>query len=181
MTKEQHSIWDDYVPIKKDGRQTTVYLTDPIEGQANYNEFIDVLNSAYEGDTIRLIISTPGGVVDSGIMIRNAIQNSNAKIVADLQGTVASAGTMIALACDELIVSPNLSFMCHEVSVSNIGGKFSDVKNMQNFYEKQFKQLSADVYTGFLTEEEMEEMSNGKEIWLNAEEVAERWAKMKAL
>ena len=169
------SVWEQYVPIIASGRSVTAYLTDSIVEPAAYNELIETLNKAYEGDIVTLHLNTPGGVVDSGIAIRNAIRGTKAKVVAKLTGTVASAGTMIALACDEIEVTPNLSFMCHEISVSNISGKFSDIKNMQTFYEKQFKQLSIDVYHGFLTDAELEEMNNGKELWFSSEEVMMKW------
>lgn len=176
-----NSIWENYVPIKTEGRTVTAYLTDGIAEPAMYNELIDSINSAHPGDTIVLHLNTPGGVVDSGIAIRNAIRNTDATVIGKLSGTVASAGTMIALACDELEISPNLSFMCHEVSVAGIGGKFSDVKTMQNFYEKQFKALSNDVYTGFLTPEELVEMTDGKELWYDGAEVLAKWTAMHAI
>lgn len=173
------SVWDEYVPITTEGRTTNAYLSDGIAEPAAYNELCHKLAQAYPGDTFIIHLNTPGGMIDSAAMLREAILNSKATTVAKLTGTVASAGTMIALACDELVLSRNLAFMCHEISVSGISGKFSDIKNMQAFYEKEFARLTADVYTGFLTPEEVASLHTGKELWFNEYEVAEKWAAFK--
>ena len=171
--------FDRFVPIVTSKHVHHVYLTEGIDHPAEYDELIYTLNTASPAEIFHIHLNTPGGVVDSGIAIRNAIQSSKARVIAHLYGSVASAGTMIALACDDIEVTPNLSFMCHEISVSNMGGKFSDIKNMQNFYEKQFNKLSRDVYTGFLTEDEIARMHKGEELWFDGGEVKQRWDKMK--
>jgi ATP-dependent protease ClpP protease subunit len=178
LAPKKCSVFDEYVPIITEGRTHHVYLYDGIDLPSNYCQLIHMLNAAHTGDEFIIHLNTPGGVVDSGIAIRNAIMSTKAKVTAKMTGTVASAGTMIALACHSIEVTNNLSFMCHEISIDNIGGKFSDIKNMQDFYEKQFSQLSHDVYDGFLTEDEIEKMHNGKELWYSAEEVLERWKNM---
>lgn len=178
IEQKKCSVYDDYVPIITEGRTHHVYLYDTIDMPANYCQLIQELHSAHIGDKFRIYLNTPGGVVDSGIALRNAIKSTQAEVTAVLSGTVASAGTMIALSCNNIEVTDNLSFMCHEISIDNISGKFSDIKNMQNFYEKQFAKLSQDVYKNFLTNEEIEKMHNGTEIWLDGDEVMERWKTM---
>jgi ATP-dependent protease ClpP protease subunit len=49
-------------------------------------------------------------------MIAAAIKHSKAKVIGQLSGTVASAGTLITMACDEIVVTPHLSFMIHNYS-----------------------------------------------------------------
>lgn len=180
VSPKECSVFDDYVPIVTEGRTHHVYLYDSIEAPSEYIKLLHSLNAAHTGDQFRIYLNTPGGVVDSGISIRNAIKNTKAEVTAVLSGTVASAGTMITLACDNIEVTDNLSFMCHEISIDNLGGKFSDIKNMQNFYEEQFSKLSHDVYDGFLTGDEIDEMHKGKELWMNNEEVVTRWNSMKS-
>lgn len=178
------SVFDDYVPIIKEDKgrgEYHVYLFGEIIDPANYAKLVHLLSTAKSYEVFNIHLNTPGGMMDSGITIRNAISASNAKTVAKLSGTVASAGTMIALSCDEIEVTSNLAFMCHEVSISNMAGKFSDIKNTQNFYEKSFSRMSNDIYSGFLSDDEISEMHSGKELWMDEKEVLERWYAKKSL
>lgn len=177
LTKER-TIWDSYCPLITEGATTTAYITEMIGEASYYNELIHKLYNAQDHEKFNLIINTPGGVVDAGLAIRNAIMASKAFVTAKITGSVASAGTMITLACDDLDIEPNVSFMCHEISMSGVSGKFSDIHTMQEFYKAHFAQMSKDIYKDFLSEEELTQMHSGKELWLNGEDVQQRWLEM---
>ncbi len=179
IPKDKTNVFENYVPIIKSKKEKVihVYLTDGIEIPSNYNELCFTLEQAKPDSTVYLILNTPGGHVDSAIQIRNSINLCKGTTIAIVTGSVSSAGTMITLACDKLEVRPNASFMCHEVSMDGIGGKFSDIVNMQTFYKKQFELLTKNVYEGFLTKEEINLLHSGKEIWLNQEDINTRWDK----
>ena len=113
--------WDRYVPIVSNKTTTHVYLTDGIDEPSFYNQLCHSLYCADESDTFYLHINTPGGMLDTTFMLLDAMRNSKAHIIGHLTGTVASAGTIIALTCDELICSDDLSWMSHYYS-SMIGG-----------------------------------------------------------
>ena len=115
------SIWELYVPILQNKTTTHVYLTDGIDEPSFYNQLCHSLYCADESDTFYLHINTPGGMLDTTFMLLDAMRNSKAHIIGHLTGTVASAGTIIALTCDELICSDDLSWMSHYYS-SMIGG-----------------------------------------------------------
>ena len=174
------SIWDDYVPIIKDGDKYTVYLTEQIDMPANYNKLIHLLNNAKSHEIVDLVINNGGGIIDSGFMIINAIHTSDAFVTAKLSGTVASVATIIALACDTLIAEPNLSFMIHNYSASIGHQKGHELKAYQNFTDKELNKTFREVYKDFLTEEEMTDVIDGKDIWLNTEEVQTRWTNKEA-
>ena len=113
--------WDKYVPLITNKNSTHVYLTDGIDEPSFYNELCHNLYCADESDTFTLHINTPGGMLDTTFMLLDAMRNSKAHVIGHLTGTVASAGTIIALTCDELICSDDLSWMSHYYS-SMIGG-----------------------------------------------------------
>ena len=114
-------VWDLYVPIISNKNTNHVYLTDGIDEPSFYNELCHILYTADESDTFYFHINTPGGMLDTTFMLLDAMRNSPAHIIGHLTGTVASAGTIIALTCDELICSDDLSWMSHYYS-SMIGG-----------------------------------------------------------
>ena len=168
--------WDEFVPIKKskDGKRIDVFLFEHIEVPAIYARLVYELLTTESGVNVNLHINNGGGYIDAANSIVYAITNSKANITAHLSGTVASAATVIALACPTIIVEPDLNFMCHEASFQGVSGKFSDMKTFQTFYDKHTKESSIRHYEGFLTKAEIEEMHRGKEHWFNAEETAKR-------
>jgi ATP-dependent protease ClpP protease subunit len=118
IPRDATRIWDLTVPIIIDRKNKTIaaYLSGPVEDPHLYNELCYELLAAPKDYTATLYLNTPGGVVDTAFMIAAAIKHSKAKVIGQLSGTVASAGTLITMACDEIVVTPHLSFMIHNYS-----------------------------------------------------------------
>lgn len=174
---DKFSVWDTAVPIVEDttAKTITIYLTDSIETPDTYNEFFHRVISAPADYTIHLHINTPGGYIDAALMIRHAIQNTRATVVGHLTGTVASAGTVIALACNDIVVADHTSFMIHNYS-GGMQGKGHEMKAHQQFVDKNLNIAFADFYQGFLSTKEMQSIIDGQDLWLNKDEVLARWA-----
>ena len=175
-----NSPWDKDVPIINNRHHTDVYITDSIDEPAYYNELCHILRTSQEGDTVMLHLNTPGGMVDSAFMIIDAIKASKAVVTGYLTGTVASAGTMIALACDELVASNHLSFMIHNYS-AGMSGKGHEMKARQEFTDRSLNEAFKSFYKGFLTDKEMAEIIDGKDMWMDSADVEKRWAKRQTL
>lgn len=177
---EKHTVWDNPVPIVDNSatKSMDIYLTDEIGVPFNYNELTYCIKNAPADYDIRLHISTPGGVIDGALFIIDAINLSKAKVTGYLTGTVASAGTIIALACHELVIQIHTSFMIHNYS-GGLSGKGHEMKAHQEFIDRTLNAAFKDYYGGFLSEKEMENVIDGKDIWLGTEEVKERWENRK--
>lgn len=123
LPDEATRIWDLQVPIieNKDDRILSIYLRDTIDEPSVYNEMCYMLDNAKQGSTAHLYLNTPGGIVDTAFMIADVIKRSKAKVIAHLAGTVASAGTLITMACDDIVVAPFTSFMIHNYSGGAVG------------------------------------------------------------
>ena len=178
---KRDSIWDDYCQIVTVNKKHFVYLTNFIEETQHYNKLYFMMQNANKDEEFCFIINSLGGIIDSTYMIIDAIENTKAKVTCRLTGTVASAATIIALSCDDIEVSKNLSFMIHNYSASGLQGKGHEMKARQNFMDKEFNKVLNEYYKGFLTNEEIEEAIEGRDLWLNSEEVITRWEKRKAL
>ena len=175
------SIWDNYVPIIQQGNTYEVYLTDAIEAPAEYNQLIYLLKNLEHYHTVNIFINNGGGSVDSAFMIRDAILNCQATTIAHLSGTVASAATVIGLSCDDLKVTPFLSFMVHNYSHGTGNDSGNRIKNYVDFTDRELKRAFRSIYKGFLTEEEMMDVTErDKEIWLNELETTDRWIHYKS-
>jgi ATP-dependent Clp protease protease subunit len=123
---------------------------------------------------VYLNINTPGGIIDSALMVVDAIYKSKAKVVGTLTGTVASAGTIIAMGCDELIIAPHLSFMIHNYS-GGMSGKGHEMKARQKFTDEHLNDAFTYFYKGFLSEIEMTNVIDGTDLWMGTNEVINRW------
>lgn len=181
LPKKKTQVWDNYVPIlkSKDGKTIHVYLTDTIDVPATYNEMCFELLNASKGTQVNLHINNGGGVIDSAFMIIDAITKSKAKVTAILSGTVASAATVITLACDAIDVVDHTSFMIHNYS-SGTQGKGHEMKAYMDFNDSELNNAFRTIYGGFLTSDEMEAVIAGKDMWMGKVEVLERWNNLKS-
>lgn len=170
------SVWDNYVPLITNKNITTVYLTDVIESPARYNELCHKLDTASEAENFYIYINTPGGILDAAIMLVNSIKNTKATTIARLSGTVASAGTVITLACQEIEIAPHTAFMIHNYSGGLIG-KGHELKAHQEFVDSNLNRSFLDFYGGFLTPTEIKQVIDGKDLWMGTEEVQRRLLK----
>ena len=78
-------------------------------------------------DPINLIISSPGGHVDSGDMLHDMIKFINPKMRCIGSGWGASALSFIGAALKNCYCLPNIRFLLHQPS-GGIGGQASDMK-----------------------------------------------------
>jgi len=173
-------IWGRAVPIKKDENIYNCYITGDIGSPHNYNELHYVLETAKEGDVVKLHINTGGGYIDSAFQIVDAIKQTKAFVIGHIVGTVASAGTIIALSCHELQVADFTQFMIHNYSTGT-QGKGHEVMDYINFNDRNLKEIFKKIYKGFLTDREITNVINGKDMWLGSEDVVKRWERYKGI
>lgn len=69
--------------------------------------------NANKNEEIQFDISTLGGDLATGITIHDLIKAHPQKTIANIVGLTASAGTIIAIACDEVQMSDNALFLVH--------------------------------------------------------------------
>jgi len=86
------------------------FLGIPFMKYLNLEDSEDVLRALEMTDTnkpIDLILHTPGGLVIAALQIARAIQNRKGKVRVIVPHYAMSGGTLLALAADEIIMSPN--------------------------------------------------------------------------
>lgn len=149
------------------------YITSEVGDVDQFLELIHTLKTAESHDTIFIYLNTPGGSLKTTIQLITAMRQTNATIITCLEGEVSSAGTMIFLSGHKYLVNPNCSFMIHNYS-GGILGKGQEIAAHAKFIEKYSRSLLNDIYADFLSEEEIEEVLEGRDIWLTSEQVIER-------
>lgn len=174
---DNHLKWGKTVPIISDDEgNTTVYLTSEISEPSTYNELIQKLGAATIGDEFTFILNNGGGDVDSIIMLVDAVKHTAAIVNMQVTGFAASATTILALAGDTLTMADHSAFMIHNYSASSGGSlKGHELKAMQTFIDTSLNTAFKEFYSGFLTDEEMDEVIEGKDMWMGTEDVLTRW------
>jgi len=157
-----------------------VFLDEDVGAPAKYRELISLLYGASEMDVFNLIINSSGGAASSCGAIVEAIHGTDATVRAVLLGDCHSAASIIALNCDEVIVSDSATMMVHTAQFQT-GGNTHMVKGYVDFSHKVINKLLDKTYTNFLTSEELDNVKKGHEIWLDSEEIGERLTKRAAI
>ncbi|WP_394781715.1 ATP-dependent Clp protease proteolytic subunit [Undibacterium sp.] len=120
---------------------------------------------------IHILISSPGGHVESGDAIHDIIRFVRAPVTTIGTGWVASAGTHIFLAApkERRVCLPNTRFMIHQPG-GGAGGQASDIaihaKEILKTRERIAREVSTE--TGQPLEKVMTDME--RDFWMNAEE-----------
>lgn len=149
------------------------YIVDKLEDVDPYLDLINILKTAEPHDSIFIYINSPGGDLNTTIQIMSAIKQSDATVHTCIEGLCASAATLIFLSGHKFIVNPNSTFMIHNYS-NGIFGKGNEMALQVKYQEEYFKQLAKDIYGSFLTESELKDMLDGKDLWFSSETVIKR-------
>jgi ATP-dependent protease ClpP protease subunit len=142
-------FWDDGVTAKN----VLEYLVD-IRGQAS---------------ELHIRINSPGGNVDDGVAIYNAIQREKIRTVVEVDGFALSAASIIAMAGDEIHMREGAMMMIHEAAAMTMGPA-EDHERMARVLRKMNGAI-AGIYasrTGIAVEAALELMA--VETWMGPED-----------
>lgn len=150
------------------------YLFGEIEDDINkYSDLLNILKTANEEDTIVIYINSEGGSLRMAIQIVNSMMTSRATVVTSLDGEACSAATMIFLAGREYVINPNCSFMIHNYS-GGFFGKGHEIRTRVDHLNGYVEKMMRSFYEKILTEEEIEDVVDGRDIWMDSDELIER-------
>jgi ATP-dependent protease ClpP protease subunit len=153
----------------------TLYLDNEIGAPSDYRDHMEALESAAEWDEVRLVISSPGGRLDAGLMLINGIKACRATVTAHIHDQCGSMATGIALACDNWMLGDFAYFFVHTASWMAYG-KDSEIRSQVQFMDKRIDKFLHEMYDGFLSAEEISLVSKGQDMWIDVEELGERLA-----
>lgn len=166
-------------PLKFFTRASTTYRYDvPIDEDikdANYyREVSQLLMEASEDDLIVLHINSPGGLLSGAQTMIEALKNTEAHTLGILIGSCASAASLIAMYCMDIVVTDSADMLVHSPRGGALG-KVYDMHSSSEHTMKMTNRLYREAYEGFLTEDEIKEVVAGKELWLDADQTRERF------
>lgn len=149
------------------------YLDYPLEDFDLARQLCTLLRGVEEQDSIVIRINSPGGRFDIAAQIINAIRECKGQVIAVIEQECASAATMIFLACSQWQVQPFAEMMIHNASYG-AGGKAHEVSARVRYHDTTFSNILREIYKGFLSEEEIEDVLKGQDIYLTSEEILAR-------
>ena len=151
-----------------------VPIDESIKGPNYYRAVVQAISELSEDDTVEFTINSPGGRLDGLVSMLSALEMSPCHSVANISGSTSSAASILALHCNEIKVSPYATMMIHNTSFGAMG-KVSDVVGHVQHVRDISDNLVRSTYANFLSEDEIKEVLKGQEIWLNADEIIERF------
>ena len=149
------------------------YLSGDILEPEQYIDWFDIMRNTTSNDVVRLYINSMGGELFTAIQFMNVIKNCAASVMVDVEGACMSAATMIMLAGQNIGIADNSMFMFHNYSGAAIGKGGEMYDNI--IHERLWSEtLLRDVYDGFLEEDEIKQILDNKDIWMDSEQVRSR-------
>ena len=152
------------------------YLNSNIEATENYTDWYNTIRHATENDIIRLYINSYGGDLFTAIQFMRVLQETQATVIASVEGACMSAATMIFLQADVFEISPHSMFMFHNYSGGTVGKGGEMYDNI--LHEREWSdKLLHDVYADFLDDSEIDSLLNNKDLWMSGDDVVTRLEK----
>ena len=150
-----------------------LYLTGEIKAADQYTDWFELIRSGSKSDIITIHINSYGGDLFTAIQLMRCIQESDAIITASVEGACMSAATMVFLQAQSFEISDHSAFMFHNYSGIAVG-KGAEMFAQVSFEKKLIDKMMKKVYNGFLSDTEIKDVLEGKDLWLDGEEVALR-------
>ena len=149
------------------------YLSGEIEEPEQYIEWFDTIRHARETDKVKIYINSCGGDLYTAIQFMRVLYDTDAEVTCSVEGACMSAATMIFMCADIFEVTPHSSFMLHNYSGGTFGKGGEMIDQLQH-ERKWSAKLMAEVYADFLTEAEVTQILDNRDIWMDGEEVVKR-------
>ena len=155
------------------GTRYEFYLLGEIQEPEYYLEWFHTIRHANEDDVIILYINSSGGSATTAIQLLSVLDETDAQILIQVEGMCASAATMIFMKSHVFAIAPHSEFLFHNYSGGAIG-KGGELKEKISHQSKWAENLLRDTYKYFFTEVEIQQILDGKDFWMDRDEVIER-------
>lgn len=149
------------------------YLVGDIGEPDDYIELCDILRSASPNDEVLIRFNSGGGLLSTGDMIINAINESQANVHGFIEHSCGSMATMIFLQCHSWSLSDSAEFFVHNASGGSFGKENENYASTM-FARRKIHRMIKNRYAGFLSDVEIENVLNGQDYYFDAEEISSR-------
>ena len=155
------------------GNVSDFYISSQIGPASDYIDWFQRIRAARESDIIRIHINCPGGDLFTTIQFIQVLKETPATVVMCVEGACMSAATLLFLQADEFTVTDHSVFLFHNYS-GGVIGKGGEIYHGVMHERKWTEKLLREAYENFLTEEEISQLLEDKDIWMDAQTVVTR-------
>ena len=193
MAHSPNRYWGDTTPVKDkakffnavttpvagdaDGATVaTIRMYGPIDSWGGWwgistNDISQVIDSLPDSVTsIVLRINSPGGEVSEAIAILNMLRAHRASVTAVVDGIAASAASVIAAGCDDVVMSPGTRMMIHS-PWTYASGNASELRKAAMTLDS-FESSLVEIYEAKAGEQDWGALL-AEETWLNSQEAVD--------
>lgn len=162
-----------WVEVGQAPKIVRVNITTDVDEPSFYDEIFQVISNLDECDAVIYTINSNGGYLSGLAMLLEANAMTEAKTIAHIVGACHSAASILAMSCDEVLVGDYAEMLVHSARFG-AGGKVADTQAHVAHNVKYTEQIFREFYAGFLTEEEIVAVLEGKEHYMLPEEIRDR-------
>lgn len=152
----------------------SIILPYTISSLEDLTEEIWTLENAGPNDEVWITVHGCGGRVETANALIRAIKECEAPVHARLEGECASAMTAIALSCDSVLIDQFTYFMIHAPAFGVMTTDYKNTMRNASFNTEWCGRWLEYVYEEFLTEDEMERVKAGEELYIGGEELEDK-------
>jgi ATP-dependent Clp protease, protease subunit len=185
MDKKLNKYWE--MKASADEKSADLFIYGAIisgykwnETDVTITEFQQALDSLPKTvKTLNIYVNSPGGSVFTTIAMINQLNRikSQMTINAYVDGIAASAASFLIMVADNIYMYKNTFLMIHKPMISLWGANAVDCREQADWLDKTEAKTCKPAYLGkgteALTEEKLQELLNGKDNWLDADEATE--------
>ena len=156
------------------GNRFVINITSDFDSSDTYDEIVALLSSATESDEIVWNISSYGGFVNSLQMLLGWKAMCPAHQTHVLHSNADSCASVFFLSdADQYIVGDGATMFLHEIQAGVSGTTSNMIRHMEHLKETNETFIKR-AYSGFVSENEMNQILIGVEIFLTAEQIRNR-------
>lgn len=156
-----------------------IRIARPITEIDDFEEEIMALEEASDHDVVFIQLSSPGGSLETCDFLCRRMNECSAPIVVEIGMTCASAASALMLQATDWIIDDSSTAMVHACSYSPGWGKEFDVRTSVSYTERLNREWIERTYSGFLTDAELQQVLDGKDLYFFADDLRERLPKYK--
>jgi ATP-dependent protease ClpP protease subunit len=186
LTSTRHSLFIEQIPELRKHVKEDMYKVIPArkiyhfyiglfdEEKRGIHDLIHELRKADPFDELSIRINSPGGLLSEIQQFYNLIEDKfRGRSTAYLDPCGYSCGALLFCMCDRRVIYPHSDIMFHDFAMG-FYGKSDEMDSYISHTTKNLRSFFQDIFQGFLSEKEIENLVLGKDLWLDTKDMCRR-------